>query len=71
MNRVLLIIEETRRKLIREPKWKKKLKTMQEEVNTVMNKWRLNLNTNTLFVLSLTFMFQDKEILHECETKDV
>ena len=25
-----------------------------------LHKWRLNLNNNTLYILSLTFMFQDR-----------
>ena len=37
-----------------------------------LHKWRLNLNDNSLYVLSLVLMFQDKGFfLHECEAKDV
>ena len=32
-----------------------------ESINP-MYKWHLNLNNNTLYLLSLTFMFQDKGI---------
>ena len=34
-------------------------------------KWCLNLNTDTFYILSLTFMSPDKEFSHECEAKDV
>ena len=36
-----------------------------------LHKWRLNLNNNTWYILSLTFMSEDKGISHECEAKDV
>ena len=68
MNRVPLLNEENRRKLIREPKRKKKVngnagrrKYNDEYIDPLDNR-RLNLNNDTLFILSLPFMFQDKEI---------
>ena len=36
-----------------------------------LHKWRLNLNNNTWYILSPSFMFQDKGNSHECEAKDV
>ena len=36
-----------------------------------LHKWRVNLNNNTWYILSLTFMFQDKGFSHECEAKYV